>query len=100
MLGGYYSVNQLKEVYGIDSLKYENIRKFFIVNRDSLKTIDLNKSDFYSLKKHPYISKKQAFEITNHVKYVDKFHSVEELKKLKSINDSVYEKIYHYFVVY
>ena len=100
MLGGYYSVEQLKEVYGIDSLKYENIRKFFIVNRDSLKTIDLNKSDFYSLKRHPYISKKQAFEITNHIKYVEKFHSVEELKKLKSINDSVYEKIYHYFVVY
>jgi DNA uptake protein ComE-like DNA-binding protein len=41
-----------------------------------------------------------AFEISNHAKYEMPFKAVEELKELNTINDSVYQKIYHYFVVY
>ena len=99
MLGGYYSVSQLLEVYGIDTGRYQEIKDYFTVNEDSVKKRNINAMDFYSLKRHPYISKMQAFEISNHIKYQSKFHSLEELKQLKSVKNSDYEKICHYFVV-
>lgn len=99
-LGGFYAVEQLKEVYGIDSAKYAAIYLHFKLNIDSIQKLDLNKSDYYSLQRHPYLNKKLAFEISNHAKYEMPFGRVEELKELNGINDSIYQKIYHYFVVY
>ena len=100
MLGGFYSVEQLREVYGVDSAKYEKIYRNFNVDIGNITKIDLNKSNFNTLKKHPYIGKKIAFEISNYLKYKGKFKSVEDLKNSISIKDADYKKIYHYFVVY
>ena len=99
-LGGYYSISQLREVYGIDSAKYDGISYYFEINTDSVRRTDLNTTNYYKLQQHPYITKNIAFEISNHAKYEMPFKAVEELKELNTINDSVYQKIYHYFVVY
>jgi len=99
-LGGFYNIEQLREVYGIDSAKYANINYHFLINTDSIKKTDLNEANYYQLQKHPYINKEMAFEITNHAKFEMPFGEVEELKELNVINDSIYQKIYHYFVVY
>jgi competence protein ComEA len=99
LLGGYQNVDQLREVYGIDSVVFQQIHTSFLVNDDSIKTKNINILDFYQLRKHPYINQKQAFEITNHIKYKGKFKSLEELKELESIKVADYERIYPYFVV-
>lgn len=99
MLGGYYSTEQLREVYGIDSNVFEKISPNFLISDDFISKQNINKMSYYDLRKHPYISNQQAFEITNHIKYQGAFKRLDELLNLESINDSVYEKIYHYFVV-
>jgi competence protein ComEA len=99
LLGGYHDVNQLLEVYGIDSAVFSQVKASFLVNSDSIRRLDINSQDFYKLRKHPYISQKQAFEITNHIKYKGKFKSMDELNNLESIKASDYERIYPYFVV-
>jgi len=99
-LGGFYSIEQLKEVYGIDSSKYALIHTHFTIDTDSIAKLDLNKTSYFNLSRHPYLNKKIAFEISNHAKYEMPFRRIEELKFLDAINDSIYQKIYHYFVVY
>ncbi len=98
-LGGYVDKSQLLEVYQIDSLRYKQIIDYFIVNTDSVKVFDINNASYYELKKHPYISKNVAYEITQYRSINGDFKSIDELKKIKSISDSLYHKIYLYFAI-
>lgn len=55
-LGGYHSVNQLKEVYGISGENFEKIKPQLTINELQLKTINVNQLSIQSLIKHPYIN--------------------------------------------
>ena len=60
ILGGFTAIEQLKEVYGFSDELYEKVKDNFYVEASALKKINLNKDDFKTLNKHPYLS----FEIT------------------------------------
>ena len=60
ILGGYVSVEQLKEVYGFTEETYEKVKSSFTADPKAIKKIDLNKDSFKSVNKHPYLS----YEIT------------------------------------
>lgn len=65
LLGGFYSVSQLKEVYG---LKEENLNKAINYVRVDKKLIALILPDtagFKTLARHPYIGKEKAWKIIN-----------------------------------
>ncbi|WP_165020973.1 helix-hairpin-helix domain-containing protein [Dysgonomonas sp. ZJ279] len=59
LLGGYASINQLKEVWGVDDDLFDKITPY-IVLQGKPNQIAINKADFGQLNKHPYISYKQA----------------------------------------
>ena len=56
LLGGFVSVEQLKEVYGFTDEMFEKIKPNVTVNAELIKKINLNKDDFKSINKHPYLS--------------------------------------------
>ncbi len=56
LLGGFVSVEQLKEVYGFTDEMFEKIKPNVTVNADLIKKLNLNKDDFKSINKHPYLS--------------------------------------------
>jgi len=97
LLGGFVTIEQLNEVYGMDSIRYQQISPFFTISLDSIRHISLSKASFSQLLRHPYISKKLAYEISNYRKMHGNFKAVEELKKISLVNDSLYQKIYLYF---
>ena len=97
LLGGYVSISQLKEVYGMDIERYQKISPYFTLTLDSVHKLSLNSATYNQLIYHPYISKDLAYEIMDYRKLHGKFHSVEDLKKISLINDSLYQKIYLYF---
>ena len=97
MLGGYVDISQLMEVYGMDAERYQQISPYFTLSLDSIHKLSLNNASFSQLKYHPYISKDLAYEITDYRKIHGKFKSVEDLKKISLVNDSLYQKIYLYF---
>lgn len=97
ILGGYTNINQLKEVYGMDAQRFQQISPSFTITLDSIHKLPLNSASYSQLKWHPYISKDLAYEITDYRKIHGKFNSVEDLKKISLINDSLYQKIYLYF---
>ena len=60
MLGGFVSVEQLKEVYGFNEELFQKVKNSVTINASLIKKINLNKDDFKSINKHPYLS----YEIT------------------------------------
>ncbi len=98
LLGGYVELDQLMEVYGMDSVRFRQISPFFSINPDSVQRIDLNTCSYKDLLRHPYISKQVAFAIIDFRKSSGHYNSVEELRNLKEIDEAIYQKIYRYFV--
>lgn len=98
-LGGYVNKQQLLEVYQIDSSRFYQIVGYFTLSLDSVRTYNLNSITYFDLKKHPYISKSLAYEIIQYRSMKGDFKSVADLKNIKTISDSLYQKIYLYFAV-
>ena len=62
-LGGFVSIDQLKEVYGIDSNTIIDNINSFKVDLENVDQININTSSFNSMVAKPYISKKAAKDL-------------------------------------
>ncbi|MEQ8520195.1 MAG: helix-hairpin-helix domain-containing protein [Cytophagales bacterium] len=86
-LGGFKNINQLNEVYGIDSTVYINLISNTILKEDSaINKINLNAVSFEELLKHPYVDYNTCKVIINYRKQHGKFESLKDLKQIKIID--------------
>ena len=98
LLGGYYHIKQLKEVYGIDSLLFEKINKR--VKCDSLYIVkkNLNALEFKEMLKHPYFKYnevKKIFDLKNN----NELNSLKSLIENKIVSSNKLNKLNYYFKV-
>ena len=98
-LGGYYEVEQLKEVWGLQDSVYQKIKEKIIVNAAAIQKINVNQVSFEQLKAHPYVGYKLANAILNFRNQHGTFKSLEDIQKIILINEEIYNKISHYLVV-
>ncbi|HET8574030.1 MAG TPA: helix-hairpin-helix domain-containing protein [Edaphocola sp.] len=97
-LGGFYSVEQLKEVYGLPDSTFQKIAKRFTVSTKDIKKINLNRAFFKDLAHHPYL-RPYAKEILQLRRQLGRFNSVEQLRQIGLINDQKYRKIAAYLSI-
>lgn len=97
-LGGYYSPEQIKEVWGLPDSTFQAIRGHLEVTSPLNKT-NINSVSLQRLEKHPYIRYYLAQAIEKYRDKVGKLSSLEELKNVKGMNDSLYQRIIPYFMV-
>ncbi len=95
ILGGFTSIEQLKEVFGFTDELYEKVKPFVSLDAGSVKKIDLNKDDFKVINKHPYLS----YELTKAL-FDWRKKTVITVTNLKDIinDDTVYNKLLPYLV--
>lgn len=98
-LGGFTSINQLKEVYGITDEIFNQISPNLKLSNKAIHQINLNQADEEQLKKHPYIGWKIAKPIVAYRKSHGKFAAVSDIKKIHLITDEIYSKIAPYLKV-
>ena len=98
-LGGYVAINQLKEVYAIDSNRYLQIVGYLYVNSESVRKININKASIKELSNHPYIEYYLAKTIVNHREKNGNYADIKEIKKAALIYDELYFKIAPYLSV-
>jgi competence ComEA-like helix-hairpin-helix protein len=98
-MGGFYTIEQLKEVWGLQDSVYQKIKDKIIVNAKIIQKININQANFEQLKIHPYIGYKLANAIINFRNQHGTFKSLEDIQKINLINDEIYNKISHYLVV-
>lgn len=99
ILGGFYSVEQIKEVYGFPDSTYQLLRNDWIVNADDVKKIDINTATYQELALHPYIGKQLANEILKYIKQKGHFSEINNLTQVPLLNEEKYRKIAHYIKV-
>ena len=97
-LGGFYEIEQLYEVYGFDSERFELIKEEIFVNPVDIRKININNTEVKELVKHPYVDYKLANAITKQ-RFKKKFESVDELKGVYLVNDSLFRKLAPYFSI-
>lgn len=98
MLGGFYAISQLAEVYGIDENLITENKKHFQVSTKSIQKININKVEIKELSKHLYISFNDARKIVNFRKVHGLFTSVDEIKTNNLVTEEVYSKIAYYLI--
>lgn len=94
-LGGFYASEQLGEVYGLSPEVLSTLKEAIFI-RNEVKKINLNTDSASHLYSHPYIDYKLAGTIVNYRTQHGKFEYVEDLRAIKIISDSLYQKIYPY----
>jgi competence protein ComEA len=96
-LGGFTSLVQLKEVYGLDStVIHELVGKSFIDENFRPRLIEINKATERELANHPYINYKLAKAITTYRFQHGLYRTVDELKKIAIIDEVNFQKIKPY----
>jgi competence protein ComEA len=97
-LGGFCRLEQLMEVYGIDSTRYPNLEKQLTISKPQVK-ININICDVNMLKNHPYFRYKLANAIIAYRQQHGDFKSPEDLKKIYLMDEVTYEKVMPYIEV-
>lgn len=95
-LGGFYGIDQIAEVYGLDDSVFMAIRPQLKLGKINLKKLNPNKDDVETLSQHPYISKTLAKQMVGYRTKVKEFESAEDLRKLYNMNDSLFDRLIHY----
>lgn len=65
-LGGFVDFEQLFEVKGMDTTRYETILPYLTLSHDKVRKLDINRSSFKELLRHPYLEYEQVKNIVQH----------------------------------
>lgn len=95
-LGGFVEKEQLWEVYGMDSARYNDIAPHLTVGDTLVQKLDLNSATIEQLKRHPYLDYYQAKAIVQLRDKAGNYRSIEELQKIPIIDNETFEKIAPY----
>ncbi len=95
-LGGFSDKRQILEVFGMDTARYGLIEKNLHVNPDSIHPIELNHVTFKELLRHPYFPFPATKNIMVYRQKNKAFKSLDELKNIQGINDSIFRKMVIY----
>jgi competence ComEA-like helix-hairpin-helix protein len=94
-LGGFYSIEQVKETYGLPDSTFQKIKPYLKPSSVSHK-INVNNASVEDLRKHPYLKFKHADLIINYRTQHGKFKDANDLKKIMALPPDVVEKVKAY----
>ena len=99
LVGGFYCVEQLTEVYGITKDLLEQIASSIHVDTGKIRSINVNEADFGSLVRHPYINEYQTRAILSYRKFKREIDHVEAVFKDQVLDSGTYVRLKPYFSV-
>lgn len=88
ILGGYYSVEQLKEVYGMRPENFDKIKSHFTIDASLINKINVNTASVDRLKSHPYIKTFQRAKAIYELRRKKvKLNNISDLRILEELTD-------------
>jgi competence ComEA-like helix-hairpin-helix protein len=99
LLGGFYTKEQLNEVYGMDSVRYNKFSNAVIIDTLLIQKMDINKVKFKTLLKHPYLNKYQTQSIMKYREISGKFLNVEQIVENNLLQEDDFIKIKPYLTI-
>ncbi|MEA1885738.1 MAG: helix-hairpin-helix domain-containing protein [Bacteroidota bacterium] len=80
LLGYYYEIDQLNDVYGLDTAVIEMNRHRFTCDSTLVRKININTADYRDLLRHPYINRSQVESIITYRRLSGSFNDISELR--------------------
>jgi len=97
-LGGFYSVDQIGETYGLQDSIFQKIKSRLRLDGEN-KKFNVNEATKDELKSHPYIRWNLANSIVEYRNQHGNFKSLEDLKNIALIDEATFNKIVHYLTL-
>jgi len=98
-LGGYFSTDQIKEVWGISDSLFVAIKPFLTTDSPMLEKKNINKLEKEEMVKHPYIDWKKAKIILKYKKMHGDYKSMDDFRKMHGLSAGFVDTLTHYFIV-
>jgi len=98
-LGGFYSVDQIKETYGLPDSTFIKIKPRLVLATPSVKQININSANLDEMRSHPYIRYAIASAILQYRTQHGNFSSVDDIKKIMIVTDDVFTKVSPYLTI-
>ena len=96
-LGGFISLEQLKEVYGIQDSLFQQLKGQLLLNKSELpRKLSINKADYKALRQHPYVSHLMAKILLAYLRAHDRIKDEEELNSINGLDKKELEKLLPY----
>jgi len=95
-IGGFHKKEQLMEVFGIDSLKYNEVKTQVSVNPDKLKKININTAELADFKSNPYIRYKQVNALIQYRKQHGNYSNIADLNKVAILTPEIIGRLAPY----
>ncbi|WEK20072.1 MAG: helix-hairpin-helix domain-containing protein [Candidatus Pedobacter colombiensis] len=95
-IGGFYKKEQLMEVFGLDSVKYEEIKDQVVIDVSKLKKINVNTAELADFKNHPYIRYKQVNALIQYRKQHGNYSNIADLNKVAILNQETINRLAAY----
>ena len=99
-LGGFVSMEQVREVYRLDSSVIRSVNNRFFVHPGFVpRRLDINKAGRLELAAHPYLSSKVAHAIVSYRFNHGEFRRIEDLRKIPAMDSVIFWKAQPYLMV-
>jgi len=98
-LGGYKHKEQLLEIWNFDSSRFTQVNEQVRIDTNLIVKININHADADAFKVHPYIRWNLANAIVKYRGQHGNYTSLNELKNVALMTDSVFNKISSYMMV-
>ncbi len=98
-LGGFISIDQVKETYGLPDSTFQKIRSRLILKAPVITRLNINQLGMEQLASHPYIRYKTAKAIIAYREQHGLYQSTQDLQKIESISSEIYTKIEKYLTI-
>lgn len=95
-LGGYKSMDQLMELYKMDSIRLEKMLPQLYLDSVEIEKIAINSAGFKEILRHPYMDYETTRYILNKRNKLGKYAALYQLKDTIHLPDSLYFKILPY----
>ena len=95
-LGGFYSLEQIGEVYILQSISTEHLEKYFTINTDYVEKIKINQANYKEMIKHPYFDAYLTKSIIHYREKNGAIKDIDEFRKATNAYPELIEKVKYY----
>lgn len=95
-LGGFYSVKQIAEVYGLSDSVFQQVKPHLQCDAGAIKKININTAGINELKAHPYIKYQVGNAVIQYRLQHGRFRNADDLKQIHMLSDDLLQKLEPY----
>lgn len=95
-LGGFHRMEQIHEIFVLQSIEIPFMEKYFYINPGEIKKIPINSISYQELKQHPYFDAYLAKQIIKYRETKGRIENIEQFREATRAYQSLIEKVTPY----